>query len=92
MFNDYLEQDHEKQDRIQAADLYVLLQREFRRRQVRECEICYVQLPFLIDRPTPEAANWEVIVPRECTLRCNEILEQVVDELSGQYDLVPGSR
>ncbi len=78
--------------RIQAADLYVLLQREFRRRQVRECETCYVQLPFLIDRPTPDAANWEVIVPRACTLRCNEILEQVVDELGGQYDLVPGSR
>ena len=70
----------------------MLLQREFRRRQVRECEICYVQLPFLIDRPTPEAANWEVIVPRNARCDAMRFFEQVVDELSGQYDLVPGSR
>ena len=78
--------------RIQAADLYVLLQREFRRRQVRECETCYVQLPFRIDRPVPEAANWEIIVPRECTLRCHEILREVAENLSEQYDLEPEAR
>ena len=74
--------------RIQAADLYVLLQREFRRRQVRECDNCYVQLPFLIDRPAPDAANWEIIVPRECALRCHEILLTVAEQLCEQYDLV----
>jgi len=59
---------------------------------VRECETCYVQLPFLVDRPAPEAANWEIVVPRECTHRCHEILEEVIEEFSGQYDLAPEAR
>jgi hypothetical protein len=75
--------------RIPAADLYVLLQREFRRRQARECDTCYVQLPFLIDRPAPDAPNWEIVVPRECPRMCHEILEEVVEEFSRRYDLVP---
>src|SRR5258708_33729585 len=46
-----------------AADLYVLMQREFRRRQTPACAICYVQLPFRADRRDERAANWEVVIP-----------------------------
>ena len=78
--------------RIPAADLYVLLQREFRRRQSRECATCYVQLPFLIDRTGTDAANWELIIPRECTRGCREILDEIVEEFSRSYDLIPEAR
>jgi hypothetical protein len=74
-----------------AADLYVLLQREFRRRQSPECSTCYVQLPFRVDNPNHAGANWEVIFPGECAHGCREILDEVVEEFSHRYDLLPES-
>lgn len=74
---------------IHVADLYVLLQREFRRRQVPDCDTCYVQLPFLVDRVEPNAANWEMIIPASCSFGCREIMDEVVEELSRRYELLP---
>ena len=72
---------------IAAADLYVLLQREFRRRQVPECSACYVQLPFRVDRNERDAPNWEVIFPPGCGYGCREVLDSVIEEFARQYDL-----
>jgi hypothetical protein len=77
---------------IQAADLFVLLQREFRRRQVPDCSSCYVQLPFRVDRRDPEDANWEVIIPTSCSFGCREVMDEVVEEFSRRYELLPGER
>ena len=72
---------------IAAADLYVLLQREFRRRQVPDCTSCYVQLPFRVDRPDDDTANWEVIIPNACDYGCREVMDSVIEDFSGRYDL-----
>ncbi len=72
---------------IPAADLYVLLQREFRRRQVPQCTSCYVQLPFRIDRPHDGAPNWEVIIPDACDYGCREVMDAVIEDFLGRYDL-----
>lgn len=77
---------------IQAADLFVLLQREFRRRQVPDCSACYVQLPFRVDRTDPEAPNWEVIIPASCSFGCREVLDEVVEDFSARYELLPEER
>ena len=74
---------------IAAADLYVLLQREFRRRQVPDCSACYVQLPFRVDRLEANASNWEVIVPTSCEYNCREVLDEVIDDFAKRYDLLP---
>ena len=74
---------------ITAADLYVLLQREFRRRQVPECKTCYIQLPFRVDAPNYAGANWEILFPSACTRGCREILDEVVEEFSRNYELLP---
>ena len=74
---------------ITAADLYVLLQREFRRRQVPACSSCYVQLPFRVDRAHPDSANWEVIVPTACTYGCRELMDDVIEQFASRYDLLP---
>lgn len=73
---------------IAAADLYVLLQREFRRRQVPDCSSCFVQLPFRVDKPAQHSPNWEVIIPASCDFNCREVMDQVVEDLSGRYDLL----
>src|SRR5690242_7574258 len=77
---------------IAAADLYVLLQREFRRRQVPDCSSCYVQLPFRVDRNEPNAPNWEVFVPTSCGFNCREVMDEVIEHFSRSYDLLPEAR
>jgi hypothetical protein len=73
---------------IQAADLYVLLQREFRRRQAPECSTCFVQLPFRVDRAGVDAPNWEVIFPAECRYGCREVMDHVIEDFSRRYELL----
>ena len=72
---------------IEAADLYVLLQREFRRRQPAGCDACFVQLPFRVDRLDDEASNWELVMPPPCRRGCAPILEELVQEFAMLYDL-----
>jgi hypothetical protein len=72
---------------IYAADLYVLLQREMRRRQSPECDACYVQLPFRVDRLDADSPNWEVILPPDCPKGCRQIIEDLFAEFGALYDL-----
>lgn len=72
---------------LSAADLFVLLDREFRRRQPRDCRSCYVPLPFRVD-VVSGGANWEVITP-QCPLQCESVLQDVVQEFQGRYELNP---
>ena len=72
---------------IDAADLYVLLQKEFRRRQPAGCNICFVQLPFRVDRIEPDAPNWEVVMPPPCRNGCAALLEELVADFGLLYDL-----
>ena len=75
---------------IDAADLYVLLQREFRRRQPAGCDTCFVQLPFRVDRHDDDASNWEMVMPAPCGRGCGPILEELVQEFAMLYDLRAG--
>ena len=77
---------------IQAADLYVLLQREFHRRQQPDCNMCYVQLPFRVDRAADDVPNWEVIFPAECGFGCREVMDEVIEEFAQRYELAPETR
>lgn len=74
---------------VQAADLYVLLQREFRRRQTPECGTCYMQLPFRVDQIAPGSPNWEVIFPPSCTFGCREAMDEVIEDFAQRYELLP---
>ena len=71
---------------VSAADLFVLLDREFRRRQPRECRACYVPLPFRTDGPPNGRSNWEIVTPR-CSWRCESVLQDLVQELQQRYEL-----
>jgi hypothetical protein len=72
---------------IFAADLYVLLQRELRRRQSPDCTDCYMQLPFRVDRLEPTAPNWEVVLPPSCQKNCRSVIEDLIAEFGLLYDL-----
>jgi hypothetical protein len=72
--------------KLAAADLYVLLQRELRRRQAN-CKSCFMQLPFRVDRTDPDAPNWEVVTPPPCDSGCTLVIEELVSEFGELYDL-----
>ena len=72
-----------------AVDLYVLLQREFRRRQRPECKECYMQVPFRVDRQDDDSPNWEVVVPPPCPFACQHLVDELVTEFGMLYDLQP---
>jgi hypothetical protein len=74
---------------INAADLYVLLQREFRRRQAPECSACYVQLPFRVDNRDAQSSNWEVVLPPPCASGCHDVMLEIIDDFQALYDLKP---
>ena len=79
-----------KRTGLHAADLYVLLQREFRRRQSPRCTQCFVQLPYRVDRNGDDReANWEVAIPAQCGHGCAALVEELVQEFRELYDLKP---
>jgi hypothetical protein len=77
----------DKRTDLYAADLYVLLQREFRRRQPSECSSCYVQLPYRIDRQDPKSPNWEMTLPKPCPHGCQDLMDELAVEFATLYDL-----
>ncbi|HXN16194.1 MAG TPA: hypothetical protein VN878_07435 [Usitatibacter sp.] len=76
-----------KKTAVTPGDLYVMLDREFRRRQSQDCPTCYIQLPYRVDRHDALSSNWEVILPPPCRFGCRALLEQLVAEFSLLYDL-----
>jgi hypothetical protein len=70
---------------VTAADLFVLLDREFRRRKARECASCVVQLPYRVDERND--ANWQVVAPTPCSRGCSVVFEEIVEEFQGLYAL-----
>ena len=70
-----------------AADLFVLIDREFRRRKPRECTGCYVPLPYRVDGDGEESANWEMVIPTTCAWGCEHLLDEIVREFQELYDL-----
>lgn len=78
-----------KRTAVTAADLFVLLDREFRKRKPRECASCFVQLPYRVDIEDEGAPNWELIVPPSCPKGCNLVIEELAEEFRQLYDLKP---
>ena len=74
---------------IHAADLYVLLQRELRRRQSPQCSTCFVQLPYRVDRVDEDSPNWEIATPSHCDHGCTAIIDDLAYEFGLVYELVP---
>jgi len=69
-----------------AADLFVLLDREFRRRRPRDCQSCETQLPYIVERPGA-VSNWEAMVPMGCGQGCAAVFEEILSEFQRLYEL-----
>lgn len=73
---------------ITAANLYLLLSREFTSRQSMRCAACTVSLPFRVDRHEAQAPNWEVAIPQDCGRDCGDLIQELAAEYQVRYELV----
>ena len=72
---------------LTSSDLFVLMDREFRRRQPRECSGCFIQLPYRVDTRGQASANWEMVMPPDCGNGCGLLVDELVSEFQSLYDL-----
>ena len=74
---------------LPTAQLYAILDREFRTRKSPECHACRVPLPYYKAAADEVSANWYIGTPSECPHRCQVIIAEVLATLWSQYDLEP---
>ena len=74
------------QQAVTPSDLFVVLERAFRRRS-RGCKACDFSIPY----PMPDANTWGVDPGESCSHFCRLILEDLVDEFRGAYRLTSPS-
>jgi hypothetical protein len=72
---------------LTAADLFVLLDREFRRRKPRECTTCFLQIPYRTTPGNGYDSNWDVVLPQHCAHGCEAVFEDLVQDFQGLYQL-----
>jgi hypothetical protein len=70
---------------VGETDLFVLLDRDFRRR-TRSCPRCTFSLPFRLGGNCPHG-SWGVIASEMCSDFCSSVLEDVVSKLQRTYRL-----
>jgi hypothetical protein len=70
---------------LNASDLYVVLEKAFRRR-ARDCAGCTFTIPYA--QPARDGHDdWSVLLTHNCSPRCVGILEEVVTRAREEYQL-----
>ena len=72
---------------LPVAQLYAILDREFKQRRPSVCKSCSVPLPYYQLPPDDVSANWFIGTPRECRYGCHSIIAELLAELWTRYDL-----
>ena len=73
---------------LTTADLYAVLDREFRKRKPRACATCSVPLPYWHPAPDDVSANWVIGSPSVCPHGCQVVIAELVTLLWSRYDVV----
>ena len=77
-----------KKDALPATDLYVMLERAFRR-ESRNCKTCSFTLPYEL---AVDHGEWSVIPATTCSDDCRQLLEDIVSRFQGKYRLETARR
>jgi hypothetical protein len=80
-------------EKLSAAKLYALLDREFKKVRSRECDDCRMPLPFYNAPADEYTANWHIGTPFHCPSGCHLAIAEVLARMWTRYDLdVPVER
>ena len=72
---------------IPVAQLYAILDREFRRLRPSVCKACSVPLPYWQRPPDEVSANWSIGTPIVCTHGCHLVIAELLANLWTRYEL-----
>lgn len=74
---------------ISSAQLYAILDREFKALRHKECTNCRIPLPYFRRPPDDVSANWAIGTPSECPQGCHIVIAELLAKLWTQYDIEP---
>jgi hypothetical protein len=77
---------------VPVAELYAILEREFRRLRPSSCRVCSVPLPYWRRPPDDVSANWFIGTPQVCEHGCHLVVAELLAELWTRYDIDRGQR
>ena len=72
---------------ISAAQLYAILDREFKKLRPAGCTRCHVPLPYWRRPPDDVSANWHIGQPTECPHGCHVVVAELLARLWTRYDI-----
>lgn len=72
---------------LPAAQLYAILDREFKRLRPPACKECTVPLPYFRLPPDDVSANWFIGTPRQCPHGCHLVIAELLAQLWTRYDI-----
>ena len=74
---------------LTSAQLYAILDREFKKLRPEACARCRVPLPYFRKSPDDVSANWAIGTPSECPHGCHVVIAELLAKLWTRYDMVP---
>jgi hypothetical protein len=72
---------------IPSAQLYAILDREFKKLRPPECQKCMVPLPYWRQPPDDVSANWNIGTPAVCPHGCHVVIAELLTKLWTRYDI-----
>jgi hypothetical protein len=72
---------------LPVAQLYAILDREFKRLRSPACKTCAVPLPYWRKPPDDVSANWFIGTPTTCEHGCHCLIMELLAELWTHYDV-----
>lgn len=77
---------------INAAELYTLLDAEFRRLKPAACGRCRMPMPYWRKPPDDVSANWHIGTPAECPEGCHLVVAELLARMWTRYDIHPEAK
>ena len=74
---------------ITSAQLYAILDREFKTLRPKACTHCRVPLPYFRTPPDDVSANWAIGTPSSCPKGCHLVIAELLAKLWTRYDIEP---
>lgn len=72
---------------LSSAQLYAILDREFKRLRPTACTQCLVPLPYWRAPPDDVSANWHIGQPTSCPHGCHLVIAELLARLWTRYDI-----
>ena len=74
---------------LSSAQLYAIIDREFKRLRPKACKRCRAPLPFWRSPPDDVSANWNIGTPTDCPDGCHLVIAELLAKLWSEYDMEP---